>query len=369
MSSSSTWFQRFILPGFAFKALVIGGGYATGRELAEFFLPAGPWGGLAGIALAALVWSVVAAVTFCFARQVGADDYRSFFKELLGPAWIAFEIAFILLLVIMLAVFGAAAGEIGAALFGWPTIVGSIVLVFTVAVIAACGTHGVESFFKYASVLLYGIYAVFLTLAVTSFGDRIAEAYSTAAPPTDWLTGGLTYAGYNIVGAVLILPVVRHMRGAKDAAIAGVLAGPLAMLPAFVFFICMAAWPEVEQAVLPSDFLLERLDLPPLRWAFQVMIFIALLESAVGGVHAVNQRIANSLSGGAELSVGWRLAISVALLTVAVFLADKIGLIELIASGYRYLSYAFLLIYVLPLLTLGLWRIYRAMNLVKQSAV
>ncbi|MES2772187.1 MAG: type II secretion system protein, partial [Pseudomonadota bacterium] len=34
----STWFQRFLLPGFAFKAVVIGGGYATGRELAEYFL-------------------------------------------------------------------------------------------------------------------------------------------------------------------------------------------------------------------------------------------------------------------------------------------------------------------------------------------
>ena len=42
------WFQRFLLPGLAFKAVVIGGGYATGRELAEFFLPSGPWGGIAG---------------------------------------------------------------------------------------------------------------------------------------------------------------------------------------------------------------------------------------------------------------------------------------------------------------------------------
>ena len=31
----SSRFQRFLLPGFAFKAVVIGGGYATGRELAE----------------------------------------------------------------------------------------------------------------------------------------------------------------------------------------------------------------------------------------------------------------------------------------------------------------------------------------------
>src|ERR1044072_7007374 len=42
----SSAFQRFVLPGLAFKAVVIGGGYATGREIAEFFLPAGPWGGV-----------------------------------------------------------------------------------------------------------------------------------------------------------------------------------------------------------------------------------------------------------------------------------------------------------------------------------
>ena len=45
----SSWASRFLLPGLAFKAVVIGGGYATGRELAEFFLSAGPRGGLSAI--------------------------------------------------------------------------------------------------------------------------------------------------------------------------------------------------------------------------------------------------------------------------------------------------------------------------------
>ena len=86
----SSWFQRFLLPGFAFKAVVIGGGYATGRELAEFFLPSGPWGGLAGMVLAMLAWSLICAVTFAFAHAARAYDYRTFFEHLLGPAWIVF---------------------------------------------------------------------------------------------------------------------------------------------------------------------------------------------------------------------------------------------------------------------------------------
>jgi uncharacterized membrane protein YkvI len=48
---NSGLFRRLILPGFAFKAVVIGGGYATGRELAAYFMPSGPWGGVLGIPL------------------------------------------------------------------------------------------------------------------------------------------------------------------------------------------------------------------------------------------------------------------------------------------------------------------------------
>ena len=78
-------FQRFLLPGFALKAVIIGGGYATGRELAEYFVPSGPWGGLAAMLLATVIWSIVAALTFALARKFGAYDYRAFFRELRQP--------------------------------------------------------------------------------------------------------------------------------------------------------------------------------------------------------------------------------------------------------------------------------------------
>ena len=86
----SSRFQRFLLPGFAFKAVVIGGGYATGRELAEFFLPSGPWGGIAAMVLATLIWSAICVATFLFARASGARDYQAFVRALLGPGWVVF---------------------------------------------------------------------------------------------------------------------------------------------------------------------------------------------------------------------------------------------------------------------------------------
>jgi uncharacterized membrane protein YkvI len=74
-------FTRWILPGLGVKAVVIGGGYATGRELAEFFLSNGPWGGLYAILFATLLFSIFCALTFLAARRFQAFDYRSFFNS------------------------------------------------------------------------------------------------------------------------------------------------------------------------------------------------------------------------------------------------------------------------------------------------
>ncbi|HET8611803.1 MAG TPA: hypothetical protein VFL92_03450 [Sphingomonas sp.] len=367
MRSGDNWFRRLLLPGFAFKAVVIGGGYATGRELATFFMPSGPWGGLLGMVVATCVWSAVCTLTFLIAVRIKARDYRSFFTYLLGPLWPAFEIVFVLGMILILAVFAAAAGAIGQALFGWPTIAGALLLVGAITAFATFGNESVEQLFKYVSFFLYGTYALFLMLALTKFSGFITTAFKAPVGP-GWLTGGLTYAGYNAIGAVLILPVMRHLSRPRDAVVAGILAGPLAMAPAILFFIAMCAfYPVIGAEMLPSDYLLERLDFPIFRLIFQAMIFAALLESGTGQIHAINERIAHAYAKrrNAELSDVMRGTITVAILLGAIFVADRIGLIALIAHGYSWLATAIIAIYVLPLLTIGAWRMlrYRARSL------
>ncbi|MEP6483315.1 MAG: hypothetical protein ABJB01_02615 [Rudaea sp.] len=362
----STWFQRFLLPGFAFKAVVIGGGYATGRELAEFFLPSGPWGGVAAMVLATIIWSVVCVATFLFARRMHVGDYQSFFQALLGRGWIVFEAAYILFVVLILAVFGAAAGAIGAAMFGIPIIIGTIALMIGIASFTMFGNTSVERLFKYVSFLLYGVYIVFIVLAISHFGDRIAAGFHGDASSQGWALGGITYASYNIIGAVVILPVLRHLSSDRDAVVAGLIAGPLAMIPALLFFVSMVAfYPQIAGETLPSDFLLQRFDVPAFHLLFQFMIFCALLESGTGAVHAINERIARAwkIRHGEALSTTARLVIALALLVVCMFIADRFGLVALIAKGYRALAYIFLAVYVLPLLTFGVMRLLRTRTL------
>ena len=369
MSQQSTWFQRFVLPALAFKAVVIGGGYATGRELAEYFLPSGPRGGLLGMAVATCVWSLVCVLTFLFARATGSGDYDSFFRHLLGRFGVGFEAAYLLFLIVLLAVFGAAAGAIGSAVVGAPPLAGMVLLMASIALVAACGNSAVERLFAYVSILLYATYAVFLLLCLGSFGGAIAGAYASHPEiGAGWAAGGVTYAGYNVIGAVIILPATRHMTSDRDAVVAGLLCGPLAMLPAALFFVCMAAfYPDIANATLPSDLLLRHLHAPVFRLAFQAMIFAALLECGTGMVHAVNERVSKRWRDGRTV----RLATTLALLVVSIFLAGQFGLVTLIARFYRVLAWVFLAIYVLPVLTLGVWRllVWRRQSDARKQAV
>ena len=78
-------------------------------------------------------------------------------------------------------------------------------------------------------------------------------------------------------------------------------------------------------------------------------------------VHAINERVAGVLRArGRALSGAMRLWIAGGMLVVSIFVATRFGLVTLIARGYRALAFAFLAVYVAPVLTYGLWFIIRS---------
>jgi uncharacterized membrane protein YkvI len=353
-------FARWLLPGLGVKAVVIGGGYATGRELAEFFLSRGPWGGLYAILFATLLFSIFCSLTFVAARRFQTWDYKSFFKQLMGPAWHLFELSYLLFVVLILSVYGAASGAIGNAVFGAPVWIGTVALGAGIAGVVAFGNKAVERLFRDVSYYLYAVYALFIILALWKFGDRVPGGFAAYPQTSGWAISGVTYFGYNIVAAVIILPVLRHLSSDRDAVIAGVIAGPLTMLPALLFFIPMVAfYPDVQGATLPSDYLLQRIGSPAFHLLFQAMIFSALLESGTSSVHAINERIDHAWASryGKELSHVQRLGIAVIVLIVCMFIASRFGLVALIADGYRALAYILLATFILPLVTVGVWKL------------
>jgi uncharacterized membrane protein YkvI len=179
-----------------------------------------------------------------------------------------------------------------------------------------------------------------------------------------WPVAGLRYAAYNLAIIPAVLFTLRHARSRRDAVTAGLLAGPIGLVPGFLFYLAMIPhYPGIVESTVPVAFLLQVLDA---RWfliVFQVVLFGTLIETGTGMIHAVNERVAVLLAErGRSLPRLLRPAAAVVLLVGAAGLA-RFGLVALIARGYGTLTWAFLAVYVVPVLTWGVWKLSRGARL------
>lgn len=359
--STPSAFRRYLLPGFVFQSVVIAGGYGTGRELVEFFLTQGPAGGLLAIGVTTLVWSAVCMVTFELARLWRTFDYRHFFKRLLGPGWWLFEVSYVGLLMIVLAVVAAASGAILEETFGLPYWLGVGGVMVAVGALVFGGNPAIEKFFAAWSFVLYALYLVFFVWCLQRFGGDIAAHLGDADAGSGWVWAGLTYAGYNLAVIPPVLATLRVHSTRREAWVSGALAGPIAMVPGLLFFLAtVGQYPAILDARVPSNVLLEVLGSRAFQVAFQVVLFGTLVETGTGLIHAFNERISGLWSDRARELPRWvRPSVAIVLLSLAAFIS-RFGLIDLIARGYGTLTFALIAVYVLPVLTLGVWRIRTA---------
>lgn len=355
--------QRCVIPGLVVQAVIVGGGYATGRELVEFFISRGPATALLGMGLTALLFSLGAMVSFELARRYHAFDYRSFCRVYLGRFAFLFELGYVATLLLVLSVVSAATGKLLADMIGASELVNAMVFMTVIAVLVFLGSTVIERVISAWSIVFYVVYGVMFALVVAKFGPALSKALG--AVPVNFSAAvdcGLSYTGYNIAVIPILIFVARNFQSRSEALIAGALAGPLVLLPGFAFLIALAAfYPHIIDAPLPVSVVLQNLDSKALSIVVQLVILGALIKTGVGLLHGLNERLARAMADrGAAMPRVARPAVALGAIVIAVYLASSVGLIRLIKHGYRYASYYFLLIYLLPLLTWGVLLASRA---------
>jgi uncharacterized membrane protein YkvI len=353
--------RPYLLPGLVFQSVIIGGGYATGRELVEFFMPSGALGGLLGIAVAGLVFALVMATAYEYARITGTRDYRSFSRSLLGRAWVVYEAAYLALIVLILAVIGAASGELIASATRLNATAGTVVLMLLISALTFWGSGAIARVLATWSVLLYLTYFALFVLTLESHGARIQSVLSQSTLDADFVLPGVRYASYNIsLPAVLFCMALLTRR--RETIGAGLMTGVIAVVPAMLFYVSLLSqYPEIAAAPVPALALMAELSSPWLQTLFQVVVFGTFVETGTALLHSVNERIdVHAHERGHQLPRWARPAIAAALLLASIYGATAFGIVDLIARGYGALSWIFIVILILPLMTVGLWRTVRS---------
>lgn len=173
-------FVKYLIPGFIFQSVVIGGGYGTGAEIAQYFGVNGLVGGLLGMCVTLVVWSVLCAVTFEFVRIFRTFDYNSLMHKLLGKAGVLYEICYVILLLIVLGVINATAGSMIQSLTGLTPWLGVAILSAGIVLLVMKGTEAIEKALSFWSYVLYAVYLLFMIVVFVKFSGNIGAEFAKA---------------------------------------------------------------------------------------------------------------------------------------------------------------------------------------------
>ena len=364
-------FEQFLLPGIVFQSVLIGGAYATGREIVQYGARFGAVGVWSIVAIFA-GFSLMCALAFEFARISGTYDYRTFVRALIGPLWPLFDVLFVAMAILVIAVVGAASGDVVEEIFGVPYWAGVVGVIVLVGILNARGRATIERFKTIGSVLLYGGYVFFagavlsqrwssVVASLSGTADAPLPGRSVAATATTAFAIGVLYVGYNLATLPATFFTLDRLVSRRQTFGAGIVAGLMATVPFVLTYLAvMAFYPDarVLDANVPWLEMLRRVGGESLLAVYAFVIVWTLIETSTGMIHAIIDRIAVNLRevGRPPMTRAWVGGLSVAVLSIAALLS-RLGLIELVARGYTAMAYGFLLLFALPLSTVGVYRI------------
>jgi len=348
----------YLVPGAVFEALIVGGGYGTGREIIQYFTRFGVAGGLLGLLVATACMSAVLCMTFELGRAFRIYEYHGLISRLVGPAALAFEIFVLVDLLVVLAITGAAAGNILAATFGAPLWLGVLLMLIIVSLLIYFGREIVIRVLSLWSLLLLAVFMAYFILVLRQrLGLLSVVWHQPGAVQAGWFQGGLQYALYNIIAGPLMLYATRDIETRKQALISGTLAGVFAMSLALLFHVTFStAYPAILTESLPLYTMIKGLGVPVLMSAYVIVLCGTIIKTSAGVVQGVAERLdVWFVRARGRAPSRWSHA---GLAVVAMGLSaglSSFGLVTLVARGYGTLAWGFLLIYVIPLFTVGPW--------------
>lgn len=348
-----------LVPSAVFLSVLFGGSFGSGREVVEFMSENGPAGGFISIAIIAAVYSTCLFLSFELSRLYKTYEYRGFFKLLLGRGWVIYELFITLAVVVALAICASSSGEVLNSRFGLPTLVGGFLLLLLVAGLNYGGRDIVERSMVVSVLALAALLIVLLAIVLATRNDAIASAFDLESSLSSAVRDGFKYSITNVGFIPLLLFCGTQLKSRRETLIAGTFAGVAAIMPAVVFHLTfLADYPNVLDQTLPTYFMIEALTPALFLDAYVLVLFILIVQTGVGMLQGAIERIDSwrkESTGKGLGKLGHAGFASAAVLASAAL--SSIGLVNLIAQGYNYLSIIFAVIFVLPLLLLGIPRI------------
>jgi len=361
------WYPIFAV-GFTYAAMLMGGGFSTGREIIQFHVRFGK-GGIFSLIIAAITLSYVGIVALSLAVQWKSYDYKSFILNLyrtflpesLAPK--AFSVYDVLMVItspiggaVMIAAFAAMLVKETGMAYGLATAIGALIIL----VLVMLGGKVVRAFGFWGSVGI--VIGIAIALAYIFEPSKSFSRIASAGFPLGggWALSGILYMAYNAACIMAAISIAEVLPDRFSAITAGWIGGITAVLCyTFVYLVEMMYYPQILSEPLPLWFAFSAAGTSALRFIYDIVLSLAVLTTGVGGVLILVKRFMPVLTP----KFGGRESLSRFTLSILVILAGLglsfFGIIQLIAVGYTAMALLGILFFVVPVILFGSWQFWR----------
>lgn len=339
-----------------------GGGFATGNQEVNYFVKYGWFAAfLPLIAMILLGWGHRNALVL--AKDFQTYNYKSYGDALFHPYEkyfsVVFEFGFIMLIACGVSTSIAGAGALLKSSLGIPYGTGIVLIGMILLILTIFGSKliikvlNLKTYFLIVTLFLLcalGLNAGafnFQQVLVTqeTFGKNFGEAVWTM----------LIYVGFQSFTVLPIISVSHQIKTTKECNMF-MLFGML-LNGVFLALICIMLLgfsPEILDQTLPVYFVSSQLGLPWLKILYSIILFVALLGTAVSLVFSTVARFEPVLTGKAMFNSLRTRRIVISFITLAICTGISIfGLTNIVIKGYGSVGYIGLFFVLLPEIVIG----------------
>lgn len=344
-----------------------GGGFASGRQLVDFFVSYG-WYALITPVLSIAIVTAVLYYAWSFAVTYKTFDYRAwgnqYFKPFEAIFSNAYEVMYILILLIASAVAFATGGTVMKQILGTPYVMNTVIVAVFIFFLTIFGAEMVRrAASTMAVIIIAGMTFIYVANLVTNF-PKLLEVIRTAPSPKGFVEAfwaSMKYAGFQAcaMGAYIAVADALTTRGdARKTSVWGFLinAGVLWLATAGV----LLHYPAILQESVPVLYVAAHGGGGAFGTAIvSLLIFLAVISTGVSLIFGGARRIVafwgrtrgSSVAGDRKVNIAASLIYVLITWGIALF-----GLIPLVAKGYGYMGTLSFPLLILPVVLIGLLR-------------
>jgi len=284
----------FLSIAFMYVGTIMGAGFASGREIWQFFGVFGKSGYL-GIGLVCVLFMIIGFMTSRVACILNTDDMGKVIVP--GDNWFLKSFVANFLAVVLFMVFtfmSAAGGALFNQQFGLSEMIGGAVIVVLVIVTVIGGFSRLSKAFRFVvPILMITVVFISVVVIIRNTGMPITvETFKPSPLAGSWQLASLLYLSLNILAVIPIVSKASiQAKSKKHAYFGSVLGGFFVGALAFILFHAMRTEPGFSNSIdMPMLAFSEKLS-PAANFAYTFVLLFAIYAAATMSFYASTTRL------------------------------------------------------------------------------